>query len=70
MDNAVAACVADVDPLPAQDGVHFLIMDQRWAMADLIPVCHRLGGPIDALTVFTLGWSRQTATELCEQKAC
>lgn len=68
MANAVAACVADVTPLPAADAVHFLIMDQKWAMADLIPVCHEFGGTIDALTVFTLGWSRQTVADMVRAK--
>ena len=37
-------------------------------MADLVPVCRALGGPVEALTIFTLGWSRKTAGEICAAK--
>lgn len=62
------ACLVDIGELPDADSAFFLVMDRRWAMADLVPVCRELGGPIEALTIFTLGWSRQTAGEICEAK--
>ena len=62
------ACLVDIGELPDADSAFFLVMDRRWAMADLIPVCHEFGGTIDALTVFTLGWSRQTVADMVRAK--
>ena len=69
IEHMRAECLKEIESLPGPNESIFLIMNRTWTMADLVPVAFKLGGQIARMTIFTLGWSRQTITAIIEAKA-
>ena len=69
IEHMRAECLKEVEALPGPNECVFLIMNRTWTMADLVPVAYKLGGQITRMTIFTLGWSRQTLAAIIEAAA-
>ena len=69
IEHMRAECLKEVEVLPGPSECIFLIMNRTWTMADLVPVAYKLGGQIARMTIYTLGWSRQTIAAIIASDA-